>query len=145
VQLPSSIGRNVTEAVIWRNRAWISVWISASVFSAAGVAGSAASSGAAFSCSWADAFFFDLLSSLKTLTCGYQCVRSVDEAGVRTSNCHLSRCSPVSLLVTTITSFEIFDFWIHLLSWLIQRDHHVQAILLDTRMKLAAIRLELLD
>jgi hypothetical protein len=35
VQLPSSIGRNVTEAVIWRKTDWISAWISASVFSSA--------------------------------------------------------------------------------------------------------------
>lgn len=34
-----------------------------------------------------------------------------------TSNCHRSRCSPVSLLEMTTTSFEILPPVIHLLSW----------------------------
>ena len=40
MQSPSSCGRKVTEAVIWRKMDWISSWISFSVFSGAG--GSAA-------------------------------------------------------------------------------------------------------
>jgi uncharacterized membrane protein YbhN (UPF0104 family) len=72
VQLPSSIGRKVTEAVIWRKSDWISCWISVSVFSAAGaasgVAASAPSSVVVFSWPSEEDFFFDLLSSLKTLT-----------------------------------------------------------------------------
>lgn len=34
-----------------------------------------------------------------------------------TSNCHLSTCSPVSLFVITMTSFEILLPTIHLSSW----------------------------
>ena len=36
---------------------------------------------------------------------------------LHTSNCHLSTCSPVSLLVITTTSFEIFPPIIHLFNW----------------------------
>ena len=39
------------------------------------------------------------------------------DAGQFTSNCHRSTCSPVSLLVITMTIFEIFWPSIHLLSW----------------------------
>lgn len=36
MQSPSSCGRKVTDAVIWRKIDWISSWISFSVFSGAG-------------------------------------------------------------------------------------------------------------
>jgi hypothetical protein len=72
VQFPSSIGRNETEAVIWRNKAWISAWISASVFSVDDCDVDASTAGAEFSLSVEALRREDfLLSSLKMLTFGY--------------------------------------------------------------------------
>jgi hypothetical protein len=42
--------------------------------------------------------------------------REEEGKGRQTSNCHLSMCSPVSLLVITTTSFDIFPPTIHLSS-----------------------------
>lgn len=41
----------------------------------------------------------------------------IREGRIHTSNCHLSTCSPVSLLVITTTSFEIFPPCIHSFNW----------------------------
>lgn len=136
VHSPSSCGRNVTEAVICRKMAWISAWISASVRSGAADVGS---SGSAFSWSVALREAFFELGFLKISTCAARsdCQPAFllllllfspprkfslmvgderEEGGVRTSNCHRSTCSPVSLLVMTTTSFEILPPIIHLLS-----------------------------
>lgn len=49
-------------------------------------------------------------------TVGTRVGRTINEHWQPTSNCHLSTCSPVSLLVMTTTSLEILPPTIHLLS-----------------------------
>lgn len=51
MQSPSSCGRKVTEAVIWRKMDWISDWISASVLSAGGGGSAVSEEGVGFSLS----------------------------------------------------------------------------------------------
>lgn len=71
MQLPSSIGRKETEAVIWRKRAWISFWTSSSGFSALGAGG--VSAGAEFSLSVEVAVAVLAEGELKMLTCKGGC------------------------------------------------------------------------
>ncbi len=69
---PSSCGKNVTEAVIWRKIAWISAWISASVRSGGG--SGEEDSGAVFSLSvdFLEDFFEEAFLKISTCICHRQ-------------------------------------------------------------------------
>jgi hypothetical protein len=105
---------------------WISACISASVFSsgaslplcqesalAVDATFSWPYSGAAFS--FSDVFFDVLDFAFLPNICTYSRISRDprSNAGPRTSNCHRSTCSPVSLLVMTTTSLDILLPYIH--------------------------------
>lgn len=101
-----SSGRNVTEAVICLNSALIEAWISSSVNGLSDIGGVAELLTVSFEvhrlfdCTYSGAAFSLSVPFLEDF--------EEDDLFNWTSNCHLSICSPVSLLVMTMTSFEIF-------------------------------------